>query len=332
MITIATLNPCIDWQYSVPAFCYGGMNRVRHTYQSAASKGTNVAIVLKNLGQAPHCIGFNFAEGGDKVAAKFDAFNITHDFETIAGAVRINIKLYEESTGVMTELNQPGAFVPEIHVKNFETKIAQFAQKSGENGILVLSGSLPAGVPADIYAKLTDLWPGKVFLDAEGDTLRLALQGQTLPYAIKPNLFELESTFGVRLTSPMEIADFCRENITVKGVKLVCVSMGADGAVLITPSTAYFCPPPDIAVCGVQGAGDSMVAGLIHGVLTHATDADLLRYGVAAASASVIREGTDLCTREDFYAMLNIVPPLSTISIDLGGPPCQTKPCHAYYW
>ena len=192
-ITIVNLNPCIDWQYNVPAFTHGGTNRVRRTYQSAAGKGTNVAVVLKNLGQAPSCIGFNFTEGGDKVTGKFDALNIPHDFETVEGAVRINIKLYEESTGIMTELNQPGDFVPELYVKNLDEKVAALSQEYGKSGILVLCGSLPTGVPADIYARLTALWRGKVFLDADGAPLRLALEAEAKPYAIKPNLSELES-------------------------------------------------------------------------------------------------------------------------------------------
>jgi len=308
-ITIVNLNPCIDWQYNVPAFTYSGMNRVRRTYQSAASKGTNVAVVLKNLRQAPVCIGFNFTDGGEKVIEKFDSLNIPHDFETIAGTVRINIKLYEESTGVMTELNQFGGFVPEVYVKNLEKKVAALSRKHGESSILVLCGSLPAGVPADIYARLNSLWQGKVFLDADGAPLRLALEAEAKPYAIKPNLFELESTFGVKLSSPIEVLDFCRQNTSFKGISLICVSMGAGGAVLITPDAAYFCPALDVDVRGVQGAGDSMVAGLVHGVLSNVHNSDLLRYAVAAATASVIRDGTDLCSRAGFDTMLEKLPP-----------------------
>ena len=307
-ITIVNLNPCIDWQYNVPTFVHGGTNRVRRTYQSAAGKGTNVAVVLKNLGQAPSCIGFNFTEGGDKVTEKFDALNIPHDFETVEGAVRINIKLYEESTGIMTELNQPGDFVPELYVKKLEEKVAALSQEHGESGILVLCGSLPAGVPADIYARLTALWRGKVFLDADGAPLRLALEAEVKPYAIKPNLFELESMCLVSLGTSEEVARHCRNNALFDGIGLVCVSMGADGAVLITPDTAYFCPALDVDVKGVQGAGDSMVAGLIHGILSGEQTPELLRYAVAAATASVIRDGTDLCRRADFDVMLEKIP------------------------
>jgi len=309
MITIVSLNPCIDWQYNISTFTYGGMNRVRRTYQSAASKGTNTAIVLKNLGHTPFCTGFNFVEGGENVTNKLNALNIPHGFLTIDGSVRVNIKLFEEETGTMTELNQPGEFVPEVYVKTLKEKIEALSKHSGADGTLVLSGSLPAGVPKDIYAILSGLWHGKVVLDAEGDALRLAIESPTPPYAIKPNLFELESTFNVKLQTPQEVADYCHKNIIDKGISFVCVSMGADGAVLVTPYAAYFCPAVSVTVRGLQGAGDSMVAGLIHGFMTPVAEPDLLRYAIAAATASVTREGTDLCTGEDFRAIIKKVPP-----------------------
>lgn len=308
MITIVNLNPCIDWQYHVPAFTYGGMNRVRRTYESAASKGTNVAVVLKNLGQAPFCIGFNFDDGGGKLTKKLDSLDIHHSFESVEGAVRVNIKLYDDSTGEMTELNQPGEFVPEIYVQKLEEKVTVLSGEYGEDGILVLSGSLPAGVQKNIYARLLTLWAGKVFLDAEGDVLRLALERGRKPYAIKPNLFELESTFDVKLATPKNIADFCHTCDILQNIPVICVSIGAEGAVLVTPTASYFSPGLNVDVRGVQGAGDSMVAGLIHGVLSQVAAPELLRYAVAAASASVTLNGTDLCTRAGFGTMLKNVP------------------------
>ena len=331
MITIVNLNPCIDWQYNIPKFTYGGMNRVRRTYESAASKGTNVAIALKNLGLTPTCIGINFADGGDKVREKFDSHGIPHDFETVEGAVRVNIKVFEEETGIMTELNQPGSFVPEVYVHNLKNKVARL---STADGILVLTGSLPAGVPENIYAELTALWHGKVFLDADGGVLRQALSGEVKPYAVKPNLFELENAFGIKLpikyvgmpymTSkkcPSTSADTIhrvptKNNLAEKGlthnlhgIPIACISMGADGAILLTPDAAYFSPALDIEARGIQGAGDAMVAGLILATLQNLPPPEMLCYAMAAAAASVIMPGTEMCTRRGFEAMLEKIPP-----------------------
>jgi len=278
-ITVVNLNPCVDIVYRVPSLLHGGTNRVTVTHEEAAGKGINVAAQLKKLNQSPTCLGFNFMQDGEKLVQKLDNLKIAHNFENVAGKLRTNIKLYEDS-GTMTELNQQGSYVSEQHVQNLLKKIAEI---NDPNGILVLCGSLPPGVPSDIYAKLIALWQGRVFVDTSGEPLQLALQSN--PFAIKPNIDELSAAFDVTLSTPQAVATFCRSKLS--HIPMVCVSMGADGAVLVTPDAAYFCPAVKVEAKSLQGAGDAMVAGIIYGVLTNKTPQDILRYGVAAATAVV---------------------------------------------
>lgn len=303
-ITVLSLNPCIDWQYTVPKFDYGGLNRVRLTRTDTAGKGINVCIALKNLGLDPLCMGFNFAESGDQLREKLDSAGVRHDFVECQGAIRVNIKLYEESSGIMTELNQPGTLVSMQEMEELEGKISRLDNP----GILVLSGSRPEGIPPEFYSKLCSSWPGLTYLDAEGEALKIALKDPfKAPYAIKPNLYELESTFGVRLPTPRDIAGFCRKKffnqLEVQCLWSACVSMGAEGAVLITPTCSYYCPALDVPAKGIHGAGDAMVAGLIYAQITAQPEENLLPYAVAAAAASVMQEGTQMCTKEDFDIM-----------------------------
>ena len=292
---VVNLNPCIDVQLNTPNFVHGGLNRVTQTGRYSAGKGINVASALKNLGHNPLCLGFNFAENGEIITNTLDEWGVRHDFIAVDGAVRTNVKLYDEATNTMTELNQPGAFVPEKAVHMLCEKI-----KAESGHFLVLSGSMPAGVPVDIYRRLCEAWPGIVVLDAEREALRLALEGAKPPFCIKPNLFELESSFGVKLATNDEIAGFCRGLIREYGVQIICVSMGADGALLITKDETHFAPAHNVTVRGVQGAGDAMVAGLVHGLSHGATANELLKMAMAAAAASVIQEGTLMCTKADF--------------------------------
>ncbi|MCL1844350.1 MAG: 1-phosphofructokinase family hexose kinase, partial [Defluviitaleaceae bacterium] len=289
-IITVNLNPCIDWQYSVQNFTHGGLNRVRRTREDIAGKGINVAIALKNLGASPLCTGFNFAENGGLLTSKLDACGISHDFIEVPGAIRTNIKMYEESTGEMTELNQPGAFVPE----EFQEKLLCKLKNFDKNAILVLSGSRPQGVPADFYAKICRDRSGTIFLDTEGEALRLAIETGKI-FAVKPNLFELEALGGKTFSkvSPQNLP------------KLVCISMGADGAVMVTQGGETFAPALDVEVRGVAGAGDAMVAGMVYALATGAPQEDFLRYAVAAAAASVALDGTQMCTREGFDKMRN---------------------------
>lgn len=318
-ITTISLNPCIDWQYNIPALSHGGLNRVSIGSSYATSKAINVAVVLKNLGHHPTVMGINFAQGGQDITSRLDKRGIPHHFVTVPGRVRVNVKLWETNANIMTELNQPGTFVPETYVQELLAKIKAIPHKYAATSILVLSGSLPAGMPANIYQQILAIWPsqaqgGRVFLDAEGESLKLALAATNPPYAIKPNIYELEATFGQKFATREDIVAFCQEHLFATGLQVVMVSMGSEGAMLITPRESFYQPAAqNITVKGLAGAGDSMVAGAIHALISHqnksrqnktpvgsADHANMLKYATAAATGSVTKIGTSLCTMEDF--------------------------------
>lgn len=304
-ITVVNLNPCLDWSWHINAFTYGGMNRVQHTRQDAAGKGINVAIALNNLGLSPICKGFNYLENGKQITTKLDALGVNYDFVWVEGAVRINIKLYDE-TGTMTEINQSGNAVNTTDINALVEKINQ---TNAPNDLLILSGSRPAGVDVYFYAQLCKTWQGRVILDTEGEALLNAIETAP-PYCIKPNLFELESTFGVTLSTHKDIIEFAR-TLIAKGIQIICCSLGAEGALIITQKEAFFAPALPLDVKAVQGAGDAMVAGLVYAMEkeTDPTPDKLLRCAVAAASASVVREGTQMCDGVGFGEMLERVIP-----------------------
>ena len=305
-ITVVSLNPSIDWQWTTPSFVYGGLNRAKSGQHYASGKGINVCAALRNLGMAPLCMGFNFRENGSIITDALDEWGVQHDFVTVEGAVRVNIKLHDATTNTMTELNQAGAFVHSNALALFWEKIG--VATTGSGPILVLSGSMPTGVPADTYRQLCIAWPGMVILDADGEALKLALTADSPPFCIKPNLFELESCFGVTLSTKEAVAAFCRGLIADYGVKMICVSMGADGAMLVTETAAYYTPALSLNVRGVQGAGDAMVAGLVYGLTHKYSPSELLRIAAAAAAASVVRDGTLMCTKEGFHKYLARIP------------------------
>jgi 1-phosphofructokinase len=304
---VVNLNPSLDWTWHIGNFTHGGLNRVQSARADAGSKGINVCTTAKNLNLNPLCIGFIFRENGGIIAEKLENAGIAHDFITVDGAVRVNIKLYDTS-GAMTELNQPGAYVPE----NAQAELMGKLTGATLPKYLILTGSRPGNVPADYYARLCAAWRGLVLLDAEGEALRLAIGYDAneplpqVPYLIKPNLFELQHTFGVTLTTREEIITFCRSQIIAKGVKIVCVSLGAKGALMISQEEAFFAPALALQVKAVQGAGDAMVAGILHALVHDKTKSlsALLQNAVAAASATIELEGTQMCDRPGFDKML----------------------------
>ena len=172
---------------------------------------------------------------------------------------------------------------------------------------VILTGSVPPGVPADFYYKLIleIKKRGKIaFLDADKD---LMIEGiKAIPDYIKPNRSELQRLVGRELKSIDEIIE-AADDLLEKGIKKICVSMGSDGALLCDKTGVVYAKPTKIDVKGVQGAGDSLVTGLCMAMEKNLGLEDTLRYAVAVANGSLVLEGTKMCTPENFEAMLPLV-------------------------
>lgn len=297
MITTVNLNPCIDMQLTIDNFTHGGLNRVKSVYKKCAGKGINVAIVLKNLGLDPVCTGFTFSDTSQEFENMLEKHGVKHDFIESIGQARVNIKLFESDTKTMTEINQLGPYVPKEIQEKLLLKI-----KHLPTGILILSGSRPPGVEYDFYTQISKIYSGQVVLDADGEAFKHTIENKP-PFLIKPNIYELESTFNIKLPTIEDIIIFCKELIS-KGIEIICCSMGSKGAVLVTKDSDIYLPVIPAEVKGLQGAGDSMLAGLIYGITKGIKGEKLLKYGLAAAAASVSLDGSELCTGEMFFGII----------------------------
>jgi len=309
MIVTLNLNPCIDKTVSVPSFSIDKMNRVRIVRTDPSGKGINVSIALHNLGLETTCVGFNFTNGGAPLEASLSERGIPHRFVTVEGRLRTNLKVFDEAARHTIEINEYGDRVSEADIANLTGILLSTA---GDGDIVVMSGSVPAGVPRTIYGdlcrKLREAHPGcRLIVDGEGELLLNGLEAS--PFAIKPNIHELEATLGCHIGDSAQLVGVCRSVIEKYGVKIICVSMGAKGAAIVTQDEAWFCDAPKVEVKGIPGAGDSMVAGLCMAVSEGRPVSDMLRFAVAAAGASISLEGTLLCTRETFEAVLEQVAP-----------------------
>jgi 1-phosphofructokinase len=301
MITTVTLNPCIDKTVTIDGFTYGGMNRIIDSRIDPSGKGINVAIAYSQLGGQALCTGIKYRINGDLIEQRLDRAGIAHDFVTVKGEVRVNHKVYDRSTQVVTELNESGHMTDADALVELKDKLMAHCRDSD---ILVLSGSAPRGVSTTIYRELLQTVSGlpiKTVLDAEGELLLHGLEGK--PYIIKPNLFELETALDIKITSHQDIIKAAKVFLD-KGVKIICVSLGGQGAIIIDENNGYYAPALKVDVKGTTGAGDSIIAGFCLAMIEGLNLKDMLRYGVAAATASIIREGTLMCTREDFQKIL----------------------------
>jgi 1-phosphofructokinase len=304
MITTVTLNPCIDLALTLPTVTLGALNLVERKRTDVCGKGVNVSVVLRELGLNTLCTGISFMENGKLLADRLDNLGIPHDFIMAPGEIRTNIKVMDEAKTEMTELNSRGNPVAPAVLDAFLGKLEQLAANSD---MVVFSGRIPNGAGEDTYRRCLERIapsPAKTILDAEKTPLLLALEAK--PYLIKPNLYELETAFGEKATTRGDILRLCR-GILRRGVGVVCVSLGAEGAMIVGEREAFFAPALSLTPRGFQGAGDSMVAGLCKAIADGGGLEDMLRSGVAAASASIIREGTQLCQKADYERFLGRV-------------------------
>lgn len=301
MITTVTLNPCIDRTIKVNDFALEATNRVISTRQDISGKGINVSIALKQLGYDTKCVGINFCQNGGALTHSLDVLGIPHDFAEEQGILRTNIKIFDQTRRTMTELNEGGGFVSEETLSEALHKIEQSAAQSS---IVVLSGSVPDSVPKTVYYDIIQAikkYKIKIIVDAQGALLTEALCSDT--YLIKPNISELEQTFECSIQTQAQLIETARK-IIARGVSFVCVSMGRQGAVLVGANEVWYAPAPDVKVRGVQGAGDSMVAGICAAIEQGLSVSEMLRYGTATCGGSLMCDGTLMCTIKDFEWLL----------------------------
>lgn len=292
MIYTVTFNPSLDYIVSVNDFQLGLTNRTDSELILPGGKGINVSTILMNLGIDSTAFGFAAGFTGEEIIREVEAMGIRSDFIKIdSGISRINLKLKNIDS---TEINGSG---PEIS----EEKIEELLRKLdilGEGDILVLAGSIPASMPADMYSTIMERLQHKnvtFIVDATKDLLINVLKYK--PFLIKPNNHELGELFDVKLTTREEVIPYGKK-LQKQGARNVLISMAGEGAVLVAEDgSVYEAPAPKGTLVNAVGAGDSMVAGFTAGWIEKKDYRHAFYMGVSAGSASAFSEY--LATKEE---------------------------------
>ncbi|MCC6805753.1 MAG: bifunctional hydroxymethylpyrimidine kinase/phosphomethylpyrimidine kinase [Anaerolineae bacterium] len=165
---------------------------------------------------------------------------------------------------------------------------------------VTLSGSLPAGVPADFYARLIEIAHAAgvpAYLDASGEPLRLGLAAK--PDFIKPNRHEFAVLMGEEFAAHDDLVAAAAE-VARRYDTTVVLSLGADGAIGASGTDIWHAQPPSVTIVSAVGSGDSLVAGVVHRLVAGGSLDDALRSGVAAGTANALRLGAGQFSREDY--------------------------------
>lgn len=288
MILSVTLNPAVDRTLFVEHLDGTAIHHVLSSTRDAAGKGVNVARTVHRLGGEVRCLGFLGGASGDYIRAVLDQEGIAHAFTPIDQTTRENVKVVADS-GQHIEYNEIGPKISPTELGAF--KDAFYAQVKA-NDLVILSGSIPPGVPIGIYGELIDYCnriKAATILDAAGELFADALRHG--PTIVKPNRLELEQYAHRELTTIREFASVAKK-MQSYGVRDILVSLGADGSILVRGDTTYRVAGLTLDVKSVVGAGDAMVAGYAIAFGRYDDITDRLRFASAVAAASCLTEGT----------------------------------------
>ncbi|MFC8717519.1 1-phosphofructokinase family hexose kinase [Kitasatospora sp. NPDC057198] len=277
MILTVTPNPALDVTYTVPGFRPHASHRVSDVAAQAGGKGVNVARVLAALGRPVRCVLPLGGPTGGTVRADLAAAGLDHAEVPVGGDTRRTVTVADGSDA--TVLNEPG---PVLTAAEWDALLGETARHLPQAAVLVLSGSLPPGAPADGYGQLVAL--GRQFhlpvvLDADGPALLAALPAR--PTVIKPNSAELTAATG--LPDPRDAARV----LIRRGAESVLASLGPDGLLAVDRQGAWRCSPPAAVAGNPTGAGDAVVAALAAGLSGNAGWPAVLPDAVALSAATV---------------------------------------------
>ncbi|TLS48745.1 1-phosphofructokinase [Paenibacillus antri] len=287
MIATVTLNSAIDKTYYLGGFGKGGVYRVARQIAEPGGKGNNVAKVARLLGAEVAASGFAAGANGAFIVGRLAERGIRTAFVQAQGESRICLNIIDETDGSSTELLEQGPVVTETDVAELKRTLRELASSSS---IVVLSGSLPQGVPVSLYAELIETIRtanAKAYLDTSGAAFAAALQAK--PDFVKPNEQELAAWLGRELRSEDEVAQ-AASSLAYLGIGAVCVTLGGRGAIAFLDGKGYRVKAPKLEAVNTVGCGDSFVAGMAYAAERGASPEERLRSAAAAAAANAMSD------------------------------------------
>jgi 6-phosphofructokinase 2 len=295
IITI-TFNPCIDKTTTVKKLVPEKKLHCTEPTFEPGGGGINVARAIKKLGGEAVAIYpaggytgqfFNHLLENEKVPT------IVIDVEH---AMRENVVVLEETSNEQFRFGFPGAKLNEHEWK----RCLEAIEKMDDVRYIIASGSIPDGVPTDIFARLAAIAKNKndkLIVDTSDGALKLAAEQGV--YMMKPNIGELAWLVGKKKLSIEEVPDAGRKIISWGHCEVLVISMGEDGAMLLTTDLEFTVKPPHVEKKSTVGAGDSMVAGIVLQLSKGKNIQQAFLYGVASGTAATMNAGTELCHKQD---------------------------------
>ncbi|PDV97864.1 1-phosphofructokinase family hexose kinase [Candidatus Chloroploca asiatica] len=297
MIVTLTMNPSVDVSTDVDHVMPEHKLRCSAARFEPGGGGINVSRALRNLGEESLAL---YTAGGMRGAMLHDLLDhehVSHRALGVAEPTRESFAVLETNSGQQFRFNLPG---PTLSEPEWRACLEALASITPVPTFIVASGSLPLGVADNFYAEVAAFGRtigARVIVDTSGAALQAAVDASL--FLIKPNLRELALLVGRSLDDETEVERAALELVSSGRTTVVVVSLGAAGALLATGTTCERLRSPTVPIRSKVGAGDSMVAGIVAGLVRGLDLREAVRFGVAAGAAAVMTPGSELCRRDD---------------------------------
>jgi 6-phosphofructokinase 2 len=299
-IVTLTLNPAIDMSSEADLVRHTRKVRTCNEVMEPGGGGINVARVLTRLGANVCAMFLGGGVTGRVLEELLDRGGIRHRMIAIVDDTRLSLTVVERSTGNEYRFVPEG---PDVSPPEIEKLFEAVSDESCD--YFVASGSLPRGVPDDFYVKLqtaVSARGARFVLDTSGASLRASLDAGGL-FLVKPSRGEFEAFAGRPLTTA-ELVSEAERLVSSGSAENVAVTMGREGAILASKSGSLVLPAVPVKACSAVGAGDSFLAGMVHGFAIGREAEQAFRVGLAAGAAAVLSCGSDLAKPEDLERLV----------------------------
>ena len=299
-IVTLTINPAVDVSTSVKKMVPFTKMRCAQAHRDPGGGGINVARVLKRLGIEATAIYPAGGATGQLLATLLEREGVRSIAIPAANPTREDITIFDETTREQFRLVFPGAALGEIE---WQECLGSIARITPPPAFVIASGSLPAGVPHDFFGKVAQASNAhsRVIVDTSGPFLKAALEAGV--YLIKPNLREFWELAGIAASDEATLIEAGHRLFDRYRIEVIAISMGPEGALLMTREMALRANGLPMDPISVSGAGDSFLGAMVWSLTNDSSLDTALRYGVAGGSAALLNPGTELCRPEDVHRL-----------------------------
>jgi 6-phosphofructokinase 2 len=303
-IVTITLNPAIDKSTAVAELLPDKKMKCDPPVFEPGGGGINVARAIKRLGGNAKAIYLGGGHTGKFFNQLLDKEEVDSSVIEIAAHTRENLIVLDKKNNKQYRFGMPGPSVKDEECQ----QILALLEDMNDVSFLVASGSIPPGIPADIYARIASITKRKkikLVVDTSGEPLKLALNAGV--FLIKPNLGELATLAEKERLTTDKAETTAKQILKEKKCEVIIISLGEAGAMLVSSKETMTVKAPVVERKSTVGAGDSMTAGIVYSLSKGWSLQQAVQYGVACGTAATMNAGTELCHKDDADRLYDLI-------------------------